>query len=193
MGKAWFNPQSAALWPEEANLDTRSRYHGGRRPSSDDSLHSPTIVFPPSAFDKPSTMKRYHRRRTTRWGVTACSLTMVTLYDNTVCRAPMVKWLLDCENCRYLTVIGLHDTSHRLQGLAADLKLTTSLMVSTQQTIWMTTDDGRRWQKFMWLYSENGLILHVTRAGKDIGKLTLCLIRKSMSRVQGASVTTSST
>ena len=39
------------------------RYHGGRRPSSDDSLHSPTVI-PPSALDKPSIMKRYHRRRT---------------------------------------------------------------------------------------------------------------------------------
>ena len=28
------------------------RYHGGRRPSSDDSLHSPTVI-PPSALDKP--------------------------------------------------------------------------------------------------------------------------------------------
>ena len=38
------------------------RYHGGRRPSSDDSFHSPTVI-PPSAVDKPSIMKR---RRTTR-------------------------------------------------------------------------------------------------------------------------------
>ena len=38
-------------------------YHGGRRSSSDDSLHSPTVV-PPSALDKPSIMKCYHRRRT---------------------------------------------------------------------------------------------------------------------------------
>ena len=43
----------------------RGRYHGGRRPSSDESFHSP-IVIPPSALDKPSIMKRYHRRRTTR-------------------------------------------------------------------------------------------------------------------------------
>ena len=44
---------------------TRGRYHGGRRPSSDDSFHSPAVI-PPSALDKPSIMKRYHRRRTTR-------------------------------------------------------------------------------------------------------------------------------
>ena len=43
----------------------RGRYHEGRRPSSDDSLHSPTVI-PPSALDKPIIMKRYHRRRTTR-------------------------------------------------------------------------------------------------------------------------------
>ena len=41
---------------------SRGRYHGGRRPSSDD---SPTVI-PPSALDKPSIMKRYHRRRTCR-------------------------------------------------------------------------------------------------------------------------------
>ena len=40
------------------------QYHGGRRPSSDDSFHSPTII-PPSALDKPSIMKCYHRQRTT--------------------------------------------------------------------------------------------------------------------------------
>ena len=40
---------------------TWGQYHGGRRPSSDDSLHSPTVIQP-SAVDKPSIMKRYHRR-----------------------------------------------------------------------------------------------------------------------------------
>ena len=59
---------------------TRGRYHGGRRPSSDDSLHSPTVI-PPLALDKPSIMKRYHRWRTTRWGVTARLPMMVTLHD----------------------------------------------------------------------------------------------------------------
>ena len=47
------------------NTQNWSRYHGGRRSSSDDSLHSPTVI-PPPALDKPSIMKRYHRRRTTR-------------------------------------------------------------------------------------------------------------------------------
>ena len=27
-----------------------------------------------------------------------------------VCRVPLVEWGLDCENCRHLTVVGLHDT-----------------------------------------------------------------------------------
>ena len=58
----------------------RGRYHGGRRPSSDDSFHSPSVI-PPWALVKSSIMKRYHRRRTTRWGVTALSPTMVTLHD----------------------------------------------------------------------------------------------------------------
>ena len=43
----------------------RARYHAGRRPSSDDSFHSPAVILP-STLDKPSIMKRYHRRRTTR-------------------------------------------------------------------------------------------------------------------------------
>ena len=63
-------------WEQE----TRGRYHGGRRLSSDDSFHSPTVV-PPSALDKPSIVKWYHRRWTTRWGVTACLLMMGTLHD----------------------------------------------------------------------------------------------------------------
>ena len=29
---------------------------------------------------------------------------------NSVCRVPMVEWRLDCEDCRHLTVVGLHDT-----------------------------------------------------------------------------------
>ena len=28
-----------------------------------------------------------------------------------VCRVPMVEWRLDCEKCRHLTVVGLHDAS----------------------------------------------------------------------------------
>ena len=58
----------------------RGGYHGGRRPSSDDSFHSPSVI-PPSALDKPSTMKRYHRRRTCSHTSPRRSSTMVTLYD----------------------------------------------------------------------------------------------------------------
>ena len=61
-------------------MEVRGRYHGGRRPSSDDSLHSPTVI-PPSALHKPSVMKCYHRRRTCSHTSSRRSLTMVTLHD----------------------------------------------------------------------------------------------------------------
>ena len=59
---------------------TSYRYHGGRRPSSDDSFYSATIIAP-SALDKPSVMKRYHRRRTCSHTSPRRSPTMVTLHD----------------------------------------------------------------------------------------------------------------
>ena len=92
------------LW---RTMVTWGRYHGGRRPSCDDSFHSPTVI-PPSALDKPSIMKRYHRRRT-RLGVTARSPMMVTLHD---ARFVECRWWNDgwTENCRHLTVVGFHDT-----------------------------------------------------------------------------------
>ena len=60
---------------------TWGRYHGGRRPSSDDSFHSSTGI-PPSALDKPSIMKHYHRRRTCRHTSPRRSPTMVALHDS---------------------------------------------------------------------------------------------------------------
>ena len=60
------NPSSnESIYQPVPLLLSRGRYHGGRRPSSDDSSHSPTVI-PPSALDKPMFMKCYHRRRTTR-------------------------------------------------------------------------------------------------------------------------------
>ena len=56
------------------------RYHEGRRPSSDNSFHSPTVI-PLSALDKPSIMKRYHRRWTCSHTSPRRSPTMVTLSD----------------------------------------------------------------------------------------------------------------
>ena len=67
------------------------QYHGDWWPSTDDSFHSPTIT-PPSALDKLSIMMRYHRRWTTRCGVTARSPTMVTLHDN---RFVECRWWID--------------------------------------------------------------------------------------------------
>ena len=95
-------------------LKTRGWYHGGRRPSSDDSLHSPTVI-PPSALGKPSIMKRYHRRWTCSHTSHRRSPMMVTIhYTGSVCRVPMVEWRLDYENCRHLTVVDLHDTGPRM-------------------------------------------------------------------------------
>ena len=54
-------------------------------------VFSPTVI-PPLALDRPSIMKRYHRRRTTKWGVTARSPTMVTFHDT---RFVECRWLND--------------------------------------------------------------------------------------------------
>ena len=65
---------------ETVPMSIRRRYHGGRRPSSDDSFLSPTVI-PSSALDKPSIMKRYHRRRTCCHTSPRRSPTMITLHD----------------------------------------------------------------------------------------------------------------
>ena len=84
---------------------TRGRYHGGRRMSTDDSQ----TVIPSSALDKPTIMKRYHRRRTCSHTSPRCSPTMVTLHDTGFVEC---RWWKDgwTENCHLLTVVGLHDT-----------------------------------------------------------------------------------
>ena len=69
--------QAKSHW---GRFTTRGRYHGGRRPSSDDSFHSPTVI-PSSALDKPSIMKCFHRRRTCSHTSPRRSPTMVTLHD----------------------------------------------------------------------------------------------------------------
>ena len=56
------------------------RCHGGRRPSSNDTFHSPTVI-PPSALDKPSITKRSLRRRTCSHTSPRRSPTKVTLHD----------------------------------------------------------------------------------------------------------------
>ena len=112
IGSYWFSPLWVRLW--RANSSAQSTHlptYGGRWSSSDDSFHNIT-VSPPSALDKPSIMKCYHHWRRTRWGVTACSPMMVTYNASwyLVCWGPMVEWRLDCENCRHLTILGLHDS-----------------------------------------------------------------------------------
>ena len=90
---------------------TWGRYHGGRRPSSDYSLHSPTVI-PPSALDKPSIVKRYHHRQTCSHTSPRHLPTMVTLHDT---RFVECGWWNDCwtENCCHLTVVILHVTCPR--------------------------------------------------------------------------------
>ena len=86
------------------------RYHGGRRPSGNDRFHSPTVI-PLSSLCKPSIMKRCHRRWTCSH-TSPRSLTMVALHDT---RFVECWWWNDgwTENCRHLTVVGLHDTGPR--------------------------------------------------------------------------------
>ena len=87
----------------------QGRYHGGRRPSSDDSFHSTnrqcTIstrqieyheALPSSAHDE------------VRCDCTLADDGNASWYS--ICRVLMVQWRLDCEICRHLTVVGLHDT-----------------------------------------------------------------------------------
>ena len=93
---------------KQQQLAAWGRYHGGRPPSSDDSLRSPSVI-PPSALDKPSIMKRYHRRRTYSHTSPRRSPTMVTLHDTRFvgCQLWNDGWTV---KCRHLTVVGLHDT-----------------------------------------------------------------------------------
>ena len=97
---------------QSSNNKPRGRYHGGRRPSSDDSFHSPTVI-PPSALDKPSIMKCYHRRRACSHTSPRRSPTMVTFHDTRFveCRWWNDGWIV--KDCRHLTVVGLHDTGPR--------------------------------------------------------------------------------
>ena len=110
--------------------NTRGRYHGGRRPSSDDSFHSPTVI-PPSAFDKPSIMKRYHRRWTTRWGVRARLSTMVTLHDT---RFVECRWWNDGWTVK--TFVTWRSSASMIpapgdrQGLAANASVLESLVTT---------------------------------------------------------------
>ena len=67
---------AASSQPEQNDL-LLGRYHGGRRPSSDDS----PAVIPPSALDKPSIVKRYHRWRACSHTSPRRSPAMVTLHD----------------------------------------------------------------------------------------------------------------
>ena len=71
------NSNNSSVWsgPQRPG----GQYHGGQRPSSDDSFHSPAII-PLFALDKPSIMKHYHHRRMCSHTSPCCSPTMITLH-----------------------------------------------------------------------------------------------------------------
>ena len=53
------------------------------------------------------------------------------------CRAPMVEWWLECENCRHLTVVGLHDTSPTAPSCANHVQTHRALVASnTSNDTW---------------------------------------------------------
>ena len=84
-------------------IQTRGLYHVGRRPACDDSFHSPTVI-PPSALDKPSVMKHYHRRRTCSHTSPRHSPTMVTFHDSRFveCRCWTVKTVVTRRSSAYM-------------------------------------------------------------------------------------------
>ena len=89
---------------------TRGRYHGGRGPSSDDSFHSHSTI---------GTRQTEYREALPSSASVQSRLTSSFTDDGNaswywVCRVSMVEWRLDCENCRHLTVFGLHDTGPRI-------------------------------------------------------------------------------
>ena len=87
---------------------TWDRYHGGRRRSSDKFSQS----------DRHSTMgiqqTEYHKALPSsandevRYDCTFTDNGYASWYS--VSQLPMVEWRLDCEKCRHLTVVGLHNT-----------------------------------------------------------------------------------
>ena len=101
---------------------TRGLYHGGRRPSCDDSCHSSTVI--PPTLDKPNIMKRYYLRRTCCHTSPRRSPTMVTLHDTRFveCRRWNDGWTVKTN---HLTVVGLHDTDPSIERKALSLPVQT--------------------------------------------------------------------
>ena len=84
-------------------------YHGGRRPSGDNRLHSP------NRHSTIGTRQTEHHEVLSSSANVQSHLTSSFADDGdaswySVCWVPMVEWWLDCENCRHLMVVGLHDT-----------------------------------------------------------------------------------
>ena len=112
---------------------TWGRHHGGRRPSSDDNLHSPTVI-PPLALDKPSIMKRYHRRRTCSHASPRRSPTMVTLHDTRFveCRWWNDGWTVKTVVTRRSSAATIPAPGHLLRQTARLLFLSGSSCINRQ-------------------------------------------------------------
>ena len=141
---------------------TRGRYHGGRRPSSDDSLHSPTVI-PPSALDKLSIMKRYHHRWTCSHTSPRRSPTMVTLHDT---RFVECRWWNDGWTVK--TVVTWRSSASMIPApgvTSSELllyELSRILHFSTRLTHTVESNHSFLLCKFSWQHSQNVLVFPIT-------------------------------
>ena len=101
-------PIFKSLDPEKKSLRKRDSNPGPSALEADTLPLRQRGRFPHRHIDIPSIMKRYHRRRMCNHTSPRRSPTMVTLHDTRFveCRWWNDGW--DCEDCRHLTVIGLH-------------------------------------------------------------------------------------
>ena len=80
-----------------------------------------------------------------------------------VCRVLMVEWLLDCENCRHLTVIGLHDTGPWYQVVSAEWHVHGCTTAGIRQENFLRSISFRKkylnliipWTKIFWQRKKN--------------------------------------
>ena len=92
-GPAWWRP-TTVKW-RQSSLSSRHSTIGTRQTEYHEAL-------PSSANDE------------VRCDCTFADNGNVSWYS--VYRVPMVEWRLDCENCRHLTVVGLHNTGPRFEA-----------------------------------------------------------------------------
>ena len=109
----WMGALQDLDWGEIVSDETMSviwgRYHGGRRSSSDDSFHHNSTIG--------TRQTEYHEALPLLVNVQSHLTSSFADHGNaswcSVCQMLMVEWRSYCENCRYLMVVGLHDTNPR--------------------------------------------------------------------------------